>query len=307
MKRATVLALPGNATLAARLVLELPARMGRLELRRFPDGEAYVRIGSPVAGHPVVLAASLDRPDEKLLALALAAATARELGATAVGLVAPYLPYLRQDRRFQSGEALSAKHFAHLLSGVVDWVVTVDPHLHRVHDLGVLYTVPAESVTAAPRIAEWVREHVAAPVLVGPDEESRPWVSQVADNIGAPMVTLGKQRLGDDEVRIELPDLAPYAGRTPVLVDDIVSTGQTMIEAARGLSKAGFAPPWCVAVHGIFAGGSYTRLQAAGVAGVVTCNTVGHPSNAIEVQDLLATAAAHRLDETAATSGGGSW
>ncbi|MGH7499390.1 MAG: ribose-phosphate pyrophosphokinase [Gemmatimonadales bacterium] len=305
--RATVLALPGNAPLAARLVLDLPARMGRLEVRRFPDGETYVRIGSPVAGRPVVIAATLDRPDEKLIALSLAAATARELGATAVGLVAPYLPYLRQDRRFRSGEALSAKHFARLLSGVVDWVVTVDPHLHRVPDLGGLYAIPAESVTAASRIAQWVREHVQAPVLVGPDEESRQWVGRVADEVGAPVVTLLKRRLGDREVCIELPDLAPYRGRTPVLVDDIVSTGRTLIEAARGLAKLGLASPWCIAVHGIFAGGAYGRLQAAGMAGVVTCNTVRHPSNAIEVHDLLTPAAAHRLAEAAATSGGESW
>jgi ribose-phosphate pyrophosphokinase len=304
--RATVLALPGNEPLGARLVLDLPATMGRLVLRRFPDGETYVRIASPIAGRPVVLAATLDRPDEKVLALSLVAATARELGATHVGLVAPYVPYLRQDRRFHGGEALSARHFARLLSGAVDWVATVDPHLHRIHDLHEVYEIPVASVTAAPLIARWVREHVMAPLLVGPDEESIQWVGRVAADVGAPAVTLRKRRLGDEDLRVELPDLTSYGGRTPVLVDDIVSTGRTLIEAARSLKGSGSAAPYCVAVHGIFAGGAYARLLAAGVRSVITCNTVSHPSNAIDVHGLLA-ASARRLADAALASASRSW
>ena len=158
----TVLTLPGNDALAARLTLELGARRGRLDVRRFPDGESYVRVGGAIAGRQVVIAATLDRPDEKLLPLMLAAATAREIGATSVGLVAPYLPYLRQDRRFRSGEAVSARHFAGFVSQSVDWLVTVDPHLHRLHALGEVYPIPTESITAAPRLAQWVRTYPEA-------------------------------------------------------------------------------------------------------------------------------------------------
>ena len=303
----TVLGLPGNAALAARLALELSARRGRLEIRRFPDGESYVRIGSSVKGRPVVLAASLDRPDEKLLPLMLTAATARELGATSIGLVAPYLPYLRQDRRFRSGEALSARHFSHLLAEPLDWVVTVDPHLHRLHALAEVYPIPTESVTAAPRLAAWVRDHVPSPVLIGPDEESRQWVSQVAAEAGVPWVVFRKRRLGDDVVSEELPDLSEHRDRTPVLVDDIISSGATMIQSARAVVRAGLTAPRCVAVHGIFAGGAYGRLVAAGVATVVTCNTVTHPSNAIDVHDLLAAAASRRLSEALSHQESGSW
>ena len=304
---ATVLALPGNDALAARLALELGARRGRLDVRRFPDGESYVRVGGPIGGRPVVLAATLDRPDEKLLSLMLAAATAREVGATSVGLVAPYLPYLRQDRRFRSGEAVSARHFAGFVSGSLDWVVTVDPHLHRLHTLAEVYPIPTESVTAAPRLAQWVREHVPAPLLIGPDEESRQWVERVASEAGAPWVVLRKRRLGDEVVTEELPDLSAYRDRTPVLVDDIISSAATMIQSARSLIGAGLAAPRCVAVHGIFAGGAYARLLAAGVASVVTCNTVTHPTNAIDIHDLLAAAAGRRLEKVAVTMGNRSW
>jgi ribose-phosphate pyrophosphokinase len=305
--RPTVLALPGNDALAARLTLELGARRGQLDVRRFPDGESYVRIRGAIAGRQAVIAATLDRPDEKLLPLMLAAATAREIGATSVGLVAPYLPYLRQDRRFRSGEAVSARHFAGFVSQSVDWVVTVDPHLHRVHALAEVYPIPTESITAAPRLAQWVREHIPAPFLIGPDEESRQWVERVASDAGAPWVVLRKRRLGDAVVTEDLPDLSGCRDRTPVLLDDIISTAATMIESARALIGAGLAAPYCVAVHGIFAGGAYARLSAAGVARVVTCNTITHSTNAIDIRDLLAAAARRRLEGVETTMGSRSW
>jgi ribose-phosphate pyrophosphokinase len=101
---AAVLCLPGAERLAERLRKRLDAEPASLAIHRFPDSERCVRITGDVAGRAVVLVAALDRPDEKLLPLLFAAATARDLGATTVGLVAPYLPYLRQDRRFHPGE-----------------------------------------------------------------------------------------------------------------------------------------------------------------------------------------------------------
>jgi ribose-phosphate pyrophosphokinase len=293
--RPVVLPLPGNEALGARLALELDADRIEATIRRFPDGESYVRLESPVAQRDLVLAAALDRPDDKLMPLLLAAGTARELGARSIGLVAPYLPYLRQDRRFLAGEAVSARAFAELLSGRLDWIVTVDPHLHRIHRLGEVYAIPAESITAAPKLAHWVREHVVNPLLVGPDEESRQWVEAVAHMAGAPFAVLLKRRRGDADVSVELPDLSGYRDRTPVLVDDIVSTGATLIEAARTLLRSAHESPYCVAVHGVFAGGAYPRLLAAGIRRVVTCNTIVHPTNEIDVHDLLAEAAARRL------------
>lgn len=283
-----VLALPGNADLAGRLASELGGDLGQVEVRRFPDGESYVRIETEITGRPVVLAATLDRPDDKLLPLLLVAGTARDLDASSVGLAAPYLPYMRQDRAFHPGEAESAYHFAHVLSGTIDWLVTVDPHLHRIHTLREIYSVPVEVVHAGRRLGRWIQRHVPEPVLVGPDEESRQWVGAVAAEAGAPWTVLTKRRRGDYSVDVTLGDVAPLSGRTPVLVDDIVSTGRTMVAAMGLLAERGCAPPYCVAVHGIFADGAYDQLLAAGARAAVTTNTVPHPTNAIDVLDLVA-------------------
>ena len=94
-----------------------------------------------------VIVCSLQHADETILPLVFAAGTMRELGATRVGLVAPYLAYMRQDRRFHEGEAVSAVHFATLVSRSVDWMVTVEPHLHRVATLGEIYSIPTDAVS----------------------------------------------------------------------------------------------------------------------------------------------------------------
>ena len=108
------------------------AQRAALQLHRFPDGESLVRLDADVTGRTVVIVASLAQPDAKALPLLFAADAARDLGATRVLLAAPYLAYLRQDRRFNTGEAITSRTFAALVSTVFDGIVTVDPHTFNV-------------------------------------------------------------------------------------------------------------------------------------------------------------------------------
>jgi ribose-phosphate pyrophosphokinase len=282
-----VIALPGNEMIAERLAALLDAAIGKTEIRRFPDGETYVRLDSPVKGCEVILVCTLDRPDAKFLPLVFVANTAREMGARRIGLVSPYLAYMRQDRRFRPGEALTSVQFAAAISSAVDWLATVDPHLHRRKSLSEIYSVPAATVQAAPRLSAWIRENVSDPLVIGPDAESEQWVQAVAAAAAAPFTVLEKERLGDRAVRISrLP--SDLHGRTPVLLDDIISTGRTMVETVNGLRAAGHPAPVCLGVHAIFADGAYEELRRAGAKAIVTCNTVSHDSNGIEIMDLVA-------------------
>jgi ribose-phosphate pyrophosphokinase len=290
-----VLALPGAERLAARLTRRLHGSGGTLTVHRFPDGEVRVRIDGDPQGRVVLLVASLERPDEKVLPLVFAAGAARDLHAGGVGLVAPYLPYLRQDTAFHPGEAVSARLFAGLLSTTVDWLVTVDPHLHRTHDLGELFTIPTEVVQSAPLMAEWIRRHVPRPVIVGPDEESARWVAAVAAAVDAPWVVMSKHRLGDHTVELELPPLERLRGREPVLVDDIVASGGTARAAARLLERAGFAARWLVAVHAVADPPTTERLERETHLELATCNTIQHPTNRIDVAEAVRAAVERRL------------
>lgn len=291
-----LLPFPGNDSGTASLrdalgrIAPEPPHVGALTLRRFPDGESYVRIDTPPRGQSVAIVCALDRPDDKVLPLLFLAATARDLGATSVGLVAPYLSYMRQDRRFVDGEGVTSTYFAEVVSRAVDWLVTVDPHLHRRSSLGEIYRIPTHIVHAAPRLAAWVRTAVRRPLLIGPDSESVQWVSAVAEAAGAPFIVLQKTRHGDRDVTVSVPDLERWRDHTPVLIDDIVSTARTMIEAVSHLRRATFTGTVCVAVHGVFADGAYDALRNAGAEQVVTCNTIPHPSNAIDLSDDMAAA-----------------
>ena len=285
----TVFPLPGAERQGAELAARLGADLGVVETRRFPDGESYVRVDSAVAGREAVVVCTLARPDEQFLRLIFAARTLRELGASRLILVAPYLAYMRQDKRFHSGEAVTSEHFADLLSREFDRLVTVDPHLHRHKALSEIYRIPAEALHAAPLLADWIAREVPDPLIVGPDVESEQWVAEVAAHAGAPHAVLAKDRRGDREVEIAFPDLCAWRGRTPVLIDDIAASGRTLVKAAEGLGQRGFPPPVCVVVHPLFAEDAYARVSA--VCGrVASTDAVTHASNAIPLASLLAAA-----------------
>lgn len=297
-----VFGMPYSRSLADQLAGLLGAEVGEIEVRHFPDGDSYVRV---VGGNDIVnerdtiIVATLDRPDEKILPVWFLADTLREFHAARVGLVCPYLPYMRQDRRFKDGEAITSVSFAQMMSRHVDWMVTVDPHLHRHKSLSAIYSIPTEVVHAAPLVSEWIRTNVETPLVIGPDEESEQWVAAVAQAAAAPYIVQRKTRSGDRAVKIEMPDTTDYLSRTPVVVDDIISTAHTMIETVKELSRRGMRPPICVGVHGIFAGDAFAELERAGAGTIVTCNTVNHSSNRIDISRLLGSAV-HRM--TAAAS-----
>ncbi|HEX7946002.1 MAG TPA: ribose-phosphate pyrophosphokinase [Phenylobacterium sp.] len=285
--RRLLLALPGNEAFAARLAVAGGFDRAALDTRRFPDGERYVRIDSDVSGRVVDLVCTLAQPDDKFLTLAFVADTLRDLGAAEVNLVAPYLGYMRQDTRFRPGEAVTSRTFARLLSGLVDRLITIDPHLHRIGRLEEIYGVPCDVLHAAELLGAWVGREMAAPLIVGPDAESAQWASEIAARAGAPFVVLEKQRFGDTEVRVRLPDLRAHAGRRPVLVDDVASSGRTLLAAADGLRAQGFATPVCVVVHPLFAGDALERLSQVSER-VVSTDTIEHPTNGISIVSLVA-------------------
>lgn len=294
LTRPLIFALPGNEDMAGRLLTMLGAEVGALETRRFPDEETYLRFVTDPAGRSVVLVCTLDRPDPKFLRLVYAAAAARDLKAKRVGIIAPYLAYMRQDQRFQPGEAVSSAAFARLLSAEIDWLATVDPHLHRYPGLDAIYRVPTRVAHSASLLAAWIKLNVSRPLLIGPDLESEQWVSAVAAMADAPYRVLRKERRGDRDVEITVPDLHLFADRIPVLVDDIVSTGGTMIETVQHLRRQGLPPAVCLAVHALFSAESYGRLKEAASV-VVTTNAVPHPSNGIDVAPAIAASLAGLL------------
>ena len=197
---------------------------------------------------------------------------------------------MRQDMRFNPGEALSAKIFGEWLGHTFDWLVTVDPHLHRHATLAEVYPHAAHVVHAASQLAVWIDAHVTMPLIIGPDSESAQWVTAVSNLLCAPSVVARKERHGDRDVEVFLPEIDKWRDHTPVLVDDIIASGGTMIQTLRCLHGRAFLPPVCVALHGVFTEGVLDNMRAEGAGLIVTSNSIVTAASQIDISKPVAEA-----------------
>ena len=138
-------------------------------------------------------------------------------------------------------------------------------------------------------LADWIAANTERPLIVGPDEESEQWAGDIATRINAPCVVLTKTRHGDRRVDIAVPDLSAWRDRTPVLVDDIASSGRTLMQAARGIAAQGLPQPECVVVHALFADDAWAELAPL-FSRITSTDAVPHPSNRIALAPLIASA-----------------
>lgn len=271
---------------AEGLAGRLGAPLRPIDVHRFPDGESLLRVACDGPESAVVVR-SLDDPNAKLIEVLLAADALRRRGAERVVLVAPYLAYMRQDQSFREGEAVSQQVVGAQLGLAFDGVVTVEAHLHRIARLSQVFSCPAESLSAAPLVADWCASLAGDWLVVGPDRESEPWVTAVAKRAGLPWIVCDKQRAADDRVRVDVPK-PPDGIRGALLVDDIASTGATLAEASQGLRAHGIERVEAVVIHALFAPEAEPRLKTAGVERVVSTDSVAHATNRLSVAPLLA-------------------
>ena len=169
MKQTIFFGLPGNETLTAELAKKTNSEIGELTIRKFPDGESYVRILSDVKDKSMVMVCTLHQPDTKLIPLYFLSKTGMAMGAKNVCLVAPYLAYMRQDKMFTHGESVNSTYFGALISEFVEGIITIDPHLHRIKSLSKVYSIPNTVLHATNQISKWIKENVKNPILIGPD------------------------------------------------------------------------------------------------------------------------------------------
>lgn len=281
---------PVNEAEAQRLGAALEIAAQPVSVRQFPDGESLVRVErtEPTA----LLYCSLDRPDGKLMPLLLAASALRDGGASRLVLIAPYLAYMRQDKAFASGEAVSQRVIGDLIASAFDGLITVDPHLHRTPSLApVMPGIETVNLSAAASIAQAIAPIISSDtILVGPDEESYPWVEAIARPLGLDMIVGTKTRHGDRKVDILLPDRSRVAGHPVLLVDDLISSGGTLIACADQLLEAGATRVGAVATHCLATGDDLDRLRAHRVSPVMATDTVPGPVASISMAPALADA-----------------
>jgi ribose-phosphate pyrophosphokinase len=260
-----------------------------IELHVFPDGESRPRVSTGSAKVAAIYR-TLSRPDPKIMPLLLAADAARRNGAERVVLIAPYMPYLRQDATFSEGEPVSRDVIGRLLGGAFDRIVTVQPHLHRTQRLDPVFR-PAEVTTlsAADPIADLVGPEENR-LIIGPDAESLPWAAAVAVRLGAEYAAFSKRRRGDREIELALPGDLRLAGRPVVIIDDICSSGATLGRAVQLLLRAGAASVEAVVVHALIGPKELNELHTLGLADLSSTDSCPHPTNRIRLAPMLAEA-----------------
>jgi ribose-phosphate pyrophosphokinase len=291
--------LPSGSDAARRLAARLGLGFEEIALHRFPDGELRVTVGP--AADTTILYASLDQPNEKLIALLFAAEALRRDGATRLVLVAPYMCYMRQDVAFHPGEAISQRAVGRLLATLMDRIVTVDAHLHRTPDITAVFPgIEAENLSAMPAIASALARTGLDPatVVIGPDAESKPWVSDLAGRLRLQHTVARKTRHGDRSVDIEFADPGLLSGRPALLVDDIVSSGGTLVVAARTLKAIGASSIDAVVTHALFPADMIADFAEADIGSIRSTDSVPHPTNAIPLDELLAAALRRELNAT---------
>ena len=295
---AAIHGLPSSTRDAAALAGRLGVPFHEIAIHPFPNGEIRITVGPAAA--TTVIYTSLDHPNNKLIALMFAAEALRRGGARRLVLVAPYLCYMRQDTAFIEGEAISQKVVGPLLARCFDRVVTVDAHLHRTPEITSVFPgIQSDNLSAMPAISDALRKSGLDPatIVVGPDAESHPWVSDLAGRLGLPHAVATKTRRGDRAVAIEFQDQARLAGRPALIVDDIVSSGGTIITCARALDAAGATAVDVVVTHALFLEGAHREMISAGIRSIRSTRSVPHFTNAIALDELFMHALKDELTE----------
>jgi ribose-phosphate pyrophosphokinase len=226
--------------------------------KRFPDGEMYVRVGGQIQDEDVILVQSI-RKDEDLVELFLLEDAITEAGSKSLSLVIPYFGYSRQDKRFFPGEPVSARAIARRVEVGTNQIVTVDLHspLNRL-----IFTKPLHEASGIPAIARLLQNR-PVDLLVSPDKGGVERCERMAKILGKPWMALQKKRLDSEHVEIQVPPGAPdVKGKHVVIVDDVISTGGTIVESAKLLSGKGAENVIATCTHGLFLKDAFERIKA---------------------------------------------
>ena len=287
-----------STNLAERVAKELGQKPAEIEIKRFPDGEKYIRIHDDVKNKDVAIIQSLYRtPDEYIFEYLIIADTLRDMGASSIVGVIPYLAYARQDSRFYPGEALTSSSVAKLFEAAgTTSVLTIDCHLHRLGDVSKVFKVPARNLSAMPSLGKYARDNLRPknPIVVAPDEEAEQWAEIVAKELEAEHTHFTKRRIreeGQTSSRLEL-DIGntEFKGRDVVFADDIISTGGTIAGAAKACKKKGARRMFVVATHPVLAEGAIKRIEASGVSKIIATDTIPSVISKVSVAPVLSSA-----------------
>ena len=261
----------------------LKADVGKTAVKTFPDGEKHVMVNSNVSGSECILIQSVKSNDD-LVELMLMIDCLKDLGAHQVHTVMPYLAYMRQDKVFSHGEALSAKTILKVFDELSDSVTTINCHFLNEGGDAVYNNIGFRNLNAIPDIVDYFGKKLGNPFFVAPDKGSLAFAKTAAHQLDCEFDHLSKTRLSGSEVEIEMKDMN-VKGLDVVILDDIISTGGTIVESAKVVRKGRPASINVGCVHGLFLNG--IEIFKGSVDCLVATDSIENPVSKVSCMDAI--------------------
>lgn len=272
----------GAKHIAKKIARKAKLPYQELEIKKFPDSELNVRFPKDIKNKNLVFIQSFyGNVNEKLIETLLAIYTARDLKAKKIFLVSLYFPYFRKDKRFKPGECISIEAISKLFK-IVDKLLVVEPHLHRIKKIKDVMPY-GRRITIVNDIANYCK-NIQNPLFIGPDMESFQWAKHIAKILNKESLILRKTRYSSRKVKIKVPKIN-LKDRNMILIDDIVSTGHTMLETIKQLKKFKPRKIYCIAIHGLYVEDALKKLSKH--SKVISSNTIPSKASKIDISNTI--------------------
>ena len=291
--------------LASHVAKELGEKLCYVETKKFPDGERYLRINGEIEDEVTVIQSTGYPQDENLMELLFLISNLKDLGAKKVRVVVPYMGYARQEKRFNDGETISAKIVCQLIeSAGADEFITFNIHEDCVLNF---FNIPARNISAMPAIAQYLKTNIFAdenekPLIIAPDKGAYGFAQEISQIIGCDCTYLTKVRLGPDKVETKIVDVRcdsesentvnvdSVKGMHAIIIDDIIATGGTIVNAINILKQYGASSVDVCCVHPILTNNGATRIYSAGADKIIGTNSLSSDTSRVSLAKSIADA-----------------
>jgi ribose-phosphate pyrophosphokinase len=267
-----------NLGLATKVAGHLGIALGRSLVGIFANNETRIRIEENVRGSDVFVLQSLSIPvDHHIMELLFMIDALKRASARRITAVVPYYAYAKQEKKMAGREPISAKVVANVIATAgVNRVLTIDLHAPAIEGF---FDIPVDHLRAAPILVQHFRDHSAEDiVVVSPDAGGVGRANDFRQRLGAPLAIIAKQRPRPDVAEV-LDMVGDVRGKTAIIVDDLISTGGTMVEAADVLKRRGAVDVLACATHAVFADGAVDLLLDSELSELVVTDTVPLPGD----------------------------
>jgi ribose-phosphate pyrophosphokinase len=274
-----------SKTLTQRICNHLQTEVGKSTTEIFPDGEIMVKVDDDVRGRDCFIVLSTSQPiNDNLMELMIFIDCLKRASARQIIIVVPYLAYSRQDRKNQGRVPITAKLVANILTTAgADRVIALDLHTAQIQGF---YDIPMDHLSATPVFLEYFRsrsEEMENLCVLSPDVGNAKVAEGMANLLGGDMAIINKKRLSGSKTVSDRKIIGDVNGKTVLMFDDMISTGSTMIDAAKVALDGGAKKIIAAATHGLFSGRAVENLAASPITQIITTNSIPTAANAGKV------------------------